>query len=417
MKLYTKIRMIFLVSTVFVTALFFSSFYIKQSQYIQTIANRYMHTALFLKNNFQENIKQGLVTNLSSNKIKTYLQKNHFKRIYNEAEMKIIHRDGMLMRERKVEGLTFKVFRVSNKLYFSLEHSEFLLLLFDTKKQTIYWQLYLAYVITLLFLLSLYLWLTHSLKPLKHLHRQIEKVVEGDLSVILKSDKDDEIAEVANAFDNALRKVESLINSRQLFLRSIMHELNTPIGKGKILNAFIKDKNLKAGYIELFERLELIVKEFSKIEQMLSSNYELKIANYNAKDLVEQALELMMMSETSLEKCVLVTEESSLTLSTDFSLFPLALKNLIDNAIKYSSDSKVKIIISKNGISIASKGEQFTQDIEKYFKPFHGEGQGLGLGLYIVHSVSEMLEVNFVYKYVERENIFIMDTMSLSSII
>jgi two-component system OmpR family sensor kinase len=234
--------------------------------------------------------------------------------------------------------------------------------------------------------------------------------VEGDLSVILKSDKDDEIAQVANAFDNALRKVESLINSRQLFLRSIMHELNTPIGKGKILNSFIKDKNLKAGYIELFERLELIVKEFSKIEQMLSSNYELKIANYNAKDLVEQALELMMMSETSLEKCVFVTEESPLTLSTDFSLFPLALKNLIDNAIKYSSDGRVKISISQYGIVVKSKGEQFTQDIETYFKPFHGQGTGLGLGLYIVHSVSEMLEVDFVYEYVNGENCFCIAT-------
>jgi two-component system OmpR family sensor kinase len=411
MSIYTKIRMVFLVSTLFVTALFFSSFYIKKSQHIETIANRYMHTSLFLQNYFNENKKEAFSINFSSDKIQKYLNRNYFRLLFNQNEVKNVRKNATLIKERKVSGSTFRVLRINNQLYFSLEHPKFSLLLLDTKKQIGYWQLYTIYVITLFFLLGLYFWLTKSLRPLKLLQTQIQKVVEGDLSVVVKSDKQDEIAQVANAFDDALRKLESLINSRQLFLRSIMHELNTPIGKGKILNSFLKDKNLKAGYAELFERLELIVKEFSKIEQMLSSNYEPKIAKYNAKDLVEQGLELMMMNEASLEKCVTFKEVFSLPISTDFALFPLAIKNLIDNAIKYSSDNSVKINISKNSISIASKGEQFTQEIEKYFKPFHGESEGLGLGLYIVHTITEMLNIKLVYLYKGDENIFVLSVL------
>lgn len=235
---------------------------------------------------------------------------------------------------------------------------------------------------------------------------QIQKVAGGDLSVSFKSTKKDEIAQVSNAFDDALRKLESLINSRQLFLRTIMHELKTPIGKGKILNAFLEDDKLKEGYDEVFGRLELLLNEFSKIEQMLSSNYELNLANYNAKDLVEQALELMIMDEDALEKQVQVTEESPLVLSTDFTLFPLALKNLIDNAIKYAPDHSVEIRISKEGITVSNKGAQFTDQIENYFKPFHGKGEGLGLGLYIVHSIMEMLKLKLTYRYEEHKNSF-----------
>ncbi|MBT8348628.1 MAG: sensor histidine kinase, partial [Sulfurovum sp.] len=213
--------------------------------------------------------------------------------------------------------------------------------------------------------------------------------------------------------DEALRKVESLIDSRQLFLRTIMHELKTPIGKGKILNTFIEEDKLKDGYDEVFGRLELLLNEFSKIEQMLSSNYELHLANYNAIDLVEQALELMIMDEDALEEQVEIIEESPLILSTDFTLFPLALKNLIDNAIKYAPDHHVEIHISKEGITVSNKGAQFTDQIENYFKPFHGKGEGLGLGLYIVHNIMEMLKLKLTYSYVDNKNSFSIITLSI----
>ncbi len=252
----------------------------------------------------------------------------------------------------------------------------------------------------------LYVWLTRSLKPLKSLQKQIEKVAQGDLSVSVKSDKNDEIAQVSNAFDDALRKLESLINSRQLFLRTIMHELKTPIGKGKILNAFLEDDKLKDNYEEVFNRLELLLNEFSKIEQMLSSHYELHLANYNAKDIVEQALELMIMDEEALSKQVEIIEESPLVLSTDFTLFPLALKNLIDNAVKYAPDHSVEIQISKEGITVSNKGVQFTSTIDDYYTPFHGKGEGLGLGLYIVHNIMEILKLDLKYSYEDNKNRF-----------
>ena len=301
----------------------------------------------------------------------------------------------------------FEVLRMKDRFYLYMKNPRFQLLLLDKQTHTMPWNLFIGYLLSLLFLILLYVWLTRSLKPLKSLQKQIEKVSQGDLSVSVRSDKKDEIAQVSNAFDDALRKLESLINSRQLFLRTIMHELKTPIGKGKLLNAFVEDDKLKDGYDEVFNRLELLLGEFSKIEQMLSSHYELHLANYNAMDLVEQALELMIMDEETLSKQVRITEESSLVLNTDFTLFSLALKNLIDNALKYAPDHKVEIRISKEGISVSNRGHQFTSTIEEYFKPFHNKGKGLGLGLYIVQNIMEMLKLKFNYTYENDKNIFL----------
>ena len=406
MSIYNKIRIIFLVSLLFVTAFFAAFFYIEKSQHIQEIEKRYMQTSLFLHKHFRQSMRHDAQVDFSDATVKLYLKESNFKLLTDKKHIKNIRKNAQVMKKRKVLRGKVQVLRVKNRLYLSLGNPRFQLLLLDQQAQTPPWNLLLGYLLSLLFLILLYVWLTKSLKPLKTLQDQIQKVAGGDLSVSVKSDKKDEIAQVSNAFDDALRKLESLINSRQLFLRTIMHELKTPIGKGKILNAFLEEDKLKEGYDEVFGRLELLLNEFSKIEQMLSSHYELHLANYNAKDLVEQALELMIMDEDALAKQVQLIEESPLVLTTDFTLFPLALKNLIDNAIKYAPDHCVEIRISKEGITVSNKGPQFTDQIENYFKPFHGKGEGLGLGLYIVHSIMEMLKLKLTYRYAEHQNSF-----------
>lgn len=371
-----------------------------------------MQTSLFLHKHFRHSMRHDDRVDFEDTTVKLYLKESNFRLIRDENKIRHIRKKAKIIKEKRVLRSHSEILRLKERFYLSLQHPRFDLLLLDKQRVTLPWNLFLGYALSLLFLLGLYFWLTRSLKPLKTLQKQIQKVAEGDLSVSVKSDKKDEIAQVSNAFDDALRKLESLINSRQLFLRTIMHELKTPIGKGKILNAFLEDDSLKDGYEGVFDRLELLLGEFSKIEQMLSSNYELQLANYNAKDLVDQALELMIMDEEALVKQVHITQESSLQIHTDFTLFPLALKNLIDNAIKYAPDHKVEIVIHQGGISIVNNGLQFTDHIESYFKPFyrkdgrHGKREGLGLGLYIVHNIMEMLKLKLSYGYADNKNSF-----------
>lgn len=406
MSIYNKIRIIFFVSVLFVTAFFISSFYIQKGQQLQQIEKRYMQTSLFLHKQFRKSMKKDDFVNFSDPGVELFLKESNFRLISDETKIQHIRQKARIIKERRVLRSRLTILRAEDRFYLSLHHPYFELLLLDKQEETQPWQLLLGYALSLLFLLGLYFWLIKSLKPLKTLQKQILKVAQGDLSVSVKSNKKDEIAQVSNAFDDALRKLESLIDSRQLFLRTIMHELKTPIGKGRILNAFLEEEKLQNGYADVFERLELLLNEFSKIEQMLSSNYTLNLVSYNAKDLIEQALELMILDEVQLEKQVIITEEASLFIRTDFDLFSLALKNLIDNAIKYAPDHSVQIHIGKTEIIISNNGPQFTQSIEPYLKPFHGKGHGLGLGLYIVYNIIEMLKLDLCYEYVDKRNRF-----------
>ncbi|MDQ1325462.1 MAG: Histidine kinase [Campylobacterota bacterium] len=407
MTLYSKIRIIFLVSLIFVSAFFASYFYIQKAQHFQKIEKRYIQTSLFLHKYFRQSARNGDRLDFDDPSLNLYLKESSFKLIDDAQTIKTIRNHAHSVRKRRVLHSRFEILEIKQRMYLWLKHPHFELLLEDQQENSFPWQIFFWYLISLAFLSGLYLWLTRSLEPLKILQERIHRVAQGDLKISFKSDAKDEIAEVSNAFDNALKKLESLIQSRQLFLRMIMHELKTPIGKGKLLNAFLEDVSQKESYEAVFERLELLIEEFSKVEQMLSAKYVLKVSRYNARDIIEQAVELMFIDEEEVQKQVHITEEKPLILLSDFELLSLAFKNLMDNAIKYSPDHRVSIAIKEKSIVFANKGARFTHNIQAYQQPFHEKRHGLGLGLYIVYTIMEVLKLKLIYTYENNENQFI----------
>lgn len=399
MSLYNKIRIIFLVAILFTSAFFMTFFTIQKDDHLKQIRKRYMQTALYVNRHLKQNRHQPIAQALKDPNLQLFLKESDFSLIRNPKKSTKVRKNGHVVFKRKLAKSTIRTIGYQGTMYLLLKNHHTRLLLKDKQPVSFPWRILFWYVLALLFLLSLYLWLTRSLKPLKTLQTQIQKVAAGDLSVSMRSQNHDEIGEVANAFDDALRKLESLINSRQLFLRAIMHELKTPIAKGKLLNEFLGAGREKEGYDAVFERLELLIEEFSKIEQMLSSSYEAKLARFSARDIVEQALELMILDEAQQTDDVQLLYKSHYTIHTDFELLALALKNLIDNALKYSPDHKVAITIDQDGIEISNAGEKFADSLVPYLEPFHGQRHGLGLGLYIVQNIVKMLSLQLIYSH------------------
>ena len=407
MTLYNKIRIIFLVAIVLLTALFSSYFYIQRGHHFKEHEKRYMQTVLFTLKHYRQSRIAGLEVDFNDQNFQYFLKESNFEKVQDVKKNEVLGY-ARILHKRPLRRSEVEVLRSKHRMYLFIKHPRFQLLLRDQQEAKFPIEIVIAYFFSLLFLLTLYFWLTRSLKPLKTLQESIAKVAKGDLTVSVKSTKKDEIAQVSNAFDDALRKLESLINSRQLFLRTIMHELKTPIGKGRLLNEFLTNEHQKESYDAVFERLELLIEEFSKIEQMLSSSYKLKLASYNVQEMVDQALDLMIMDEEEIEEQVSMVQVEPFVLETDFELFSLALKNLIDNALKYSPDHKIRINIYKNRIELANSGEQFTDSLEDYAQPFHGmgKGKGFGLGLYIVQNIMDLLKLEFRYAYVDEKNCF-----------
>lgn len=262
----------------------------------------------------------------------------------------------------------------------------------------------LIFSIVFLLIVLLYLWIMKSLNPLSKLKSQIQTFSQGNLDIECKSDKKDEIAEVANEFDHAVTMIRELLHSRQLFLRAIMHELKTPIAKGRLISEMLEDEKNKARLHSIFERLNLLIDEFAKIEKITSKNFDLTIKPYKMSDLLEASEDMLMIENPKR----LITKEikKDYTVYVDFELFTLVIKNLLDNGIKYSTDKHITVVIDNRRLSIINKGEALLEPLENYFKPFHASKKGLGLGLYIVKSILDIHHMELYYTHADGQNIF-----------
>lgn len=294
--------------------------------------------------------------------------------------------------------------RYQNTLYLHISNQNSKFLLESTGSKNINDPLWVGFFITLILLGSLYVSVMKSLEPLKRLNSNIKKFATGNLETAnLDVEGDDEIAQVAKEFDKAVVKIKELVRSRQLFLRTIMHELKTPIGKGRIVSEMVEDETQKNRLINIFERLEILINEFAKIEQLLSKSYTINFEEYHFSLIMEQARDMLMLDDW--DKHITVKYIDDVILNVDFQMFTLAIKNLIDNALKYSNDKKATIVCSKDQILISNLGNPLPMGIEHYKQAFvrnkDEKATGMGLGLYIIDRICDMHKFYLDYYYSE----------------
>ena len=303
----------------------------------------------------------------------------------------------------------FSSVEYNNSLFLNIKNNSFVVVFESLGTKNLNDPLWVGFLLTMAVLISLYLSIVRSFTPLKKLSKNIKKFAQGNLDVNLAAThSEDEIGQVAQEFNNAIAKIQELIRSRQLFLRTIMHELKTPIGKGRLITEMLDDETQKVRLVNVFERLEILINEFAKIEQLLSKSYSLNYQDYHFSLILEQVKDMSMLDNW--DELISTDIECDAVINVDFGLFALAIKNLIDNALKYSSNKKVRIICDENKVSVANRGAALAKSFEHYKQAFirnkDEKATGMGLGLYIIDKICELHKFRFEYNYSDGTHYF-----------
>ncbi len=344
--------------------------------------------------------------NPSEEKLEQFYKNSSVKPVSaNANKMLILSKGKVIFEGESIYGF-MKIYAIGDNRYIYLERYGSTMMLEDIKSKTTRLKITIlvALLIAILFLF-LYIAIMKKISPLKKLNRQILAFANGDMDVKITHKSKDEIGQIGESFDDAIHYIKTLLESKNLFMRNMMHELKTPITKGRIAVEMIDDSSSKKTLIHAFERMNELINELAHVERITTQGLQPKIKTVSAQELMKetQALLLVPPSRFSVE---LKTDQ----LTTDSKLLALALKNLIDNGLKYSEgEEQVKIIIDKESIKVISKGKSLEHPLSYYLEPFTQEEKrqsGFGLGLYIVNNIATRLNYKLHYYYKDGRNVF-----------
>lgn len=393
-SLTTKITVVFALAFSLVCILFYTFANIQLDNALEKIKNKQLNAINYLIASYEKSNPPSDLTIYFRNFGLTYVKSD--KTVANVLS------GGKTVFAKQTQLGLFQSLLFQDSLYLQIKNPSFQILLESDDTKNINDPIWVGFILTSALLISLYVSVINSLMPLKKLSSDIRKFGAGNMDVnIAKPDSNDEIAKVAIEFDAAASKIRELLRSRQLFLRTIMHELKTPIGKGRIVSEMVQNETHKSRLIAIFERLDMLINEFGKIEQLLSKNYALNYQESYFSNILEQARDMLMLDK--FEEKVSVDIRQDTLLRVDFGLFSLAIKNLIDNALKYADDKKAQVICDKDGIVVRNLGQPLQNPIEYYLQAFIREkgnkSGGMGLGLYIIDHICQMHKFSLKYSY------------------
>lgn len=282
------------------------------------------------------------------------------------------------------------------------------LYLYDTtlqENQQERWALNGLVILDILVLLAIFIILLRMLTPLRSIAFSMRLFMAGKYQHRSSIQSNDEIGEVAHTYNDMADTIEKLIRSREDLLRNVAHELRTPIARGLFVIENLDDpkahKILKAS----FTALDQLTSELLALEK-LESTGELEIQTFSAETLVLEALsKLCLIDESSIH--IVITSNFSIT--GDLSYLSIALKNLLDNALKYSDKFPVSIEVFDQSIRVINHGKPLEKGFTHLLTPFtrqESSQQGFGLGLDIVTKILNKHGFSLAYDYHDEHHSF-----------
>jgi two-component system phosphate regulon sensor histidine kinase PhoR len=207
-----------------------------------------------------------------------------------------------------------------------------------------------------------------------------------------------------------LKRQQRLAAIKQEFISNITHELKTPIATvGVAIEALrnfnaLKDPARTREYLDIsrneLQRLSLLVDKVLKLSMFEKKEIELRPELVNLQELVEEVAESMRLQLEKQHASLSIETSGECTITGDKLHLQSLVFNLVDNALKYSSEhpqitvrlqgteKDLTLEVGDNGIGIPPEYRQ--KVFEKFFRVPHGDthnAKGHGLGLSYVAQV------------------------------
>ena len=246
-------------------------------------------------------------------------------------------------------------------------------------------------------------------KPILELTEVAKTMLKGNYEEKAKIFEDDEIGELAKTL-NAMS--DEIINKDRIkndFISSISHELRTPLTSIKGWAVVLKDakedeKELMEDGLNIIEneadRLAKMVEELLDFSRYISGRITLDKDVFDiTQTCVDISKQMRPRAKSNNIELITALPEESILINADENRIKQLLINLLDNAIKFTSDKGwvkfqmireadlVQIMVSDNGMGMTK--EELAHVKEKFYKGKHSKSHS-GIGLSISDEITKL---------------------------
>jgi signal transduction histidine kinase len=230
-------------------------------------------------------------------------------------------------------------------------------------------------IATLILLITMVFLSRFITTPLLQMKKVTEQLSEGKNNESLDVYREDELGDLAKSIKMLSDNLYRLKQERSEFLSSISHELRTPLTYLKGYADILKRPNLtpeeREEYLDIIQEevsnVTTLVKDLFDLAKMDQNHFIIKKENVN---LCEYLHEIVLKFKPAFEEQKMSLHfscEDTIGIDLDPIRFGQVMNNLIDNALKYSSDNThIWISAVKDGqsvvIKVADQGEGIPQD-------------------------------------------------------
>jgi len=252
------------------------------------------------------------------------------------------------------------------------------------------------------------------LKPINTVIDQVNYLKLKKLNTRLTvKNQNDEIAKLTDAFNKMLDRVEKTIKLQNSFISNASHEIINPLASitSQIEIALLSDRstdNYKKTLrlvLQDINRLNQISEQLIKLSKYSDSQEKIGFNNLRIDELLWETKNsyLIKNPDAKIQLSIgnIPDNEQSLVFKVNDVLLKTCFNNLLDNAIKFSTDKGVKLNLFVNDdfdivISFENNGAGIDEnEFENLFTPFFRSSNskninGYGIGLAIVKSILDL---------------------------
>ena len=252
--------------------------------------------------------------------------------------------------------------------------------------------------------LAIGVWLSRKvLKPVSDLALRLRDFRRaGKAEPLAPHFADDEVGELAHALDEYSARLTAMVERDREFNSDVSHELRTPLAviasttellqgspdlTPKLAERLKRIERASRQATELIEALLLL----SRAERRGPTRGETTEVDKVATDVIESQRPQMRGKPLTIELEV----RGPVSVNAPASVLAVALTNLIGNAIKYTLEGSVQVVVGNGGVEVIDTGPGIKpEEAERLFqRGVRGEGaggSGAGLGLAIVRRLCEL---------------------------